>query len=218
MSEEARPRRAYNATKRRAAAAQTRARIIDAAAGLFVEQGYVATTVPQIATAAGVAVETVYRTATGKAGLLEAAVQSALAGGVERASLPVDERPGIQRVIQAPSPAARLVAYAATQPGVWSRVGPLLRVLDEAAPADPALRRLQDEHAAFRRAGLRRFAGLLARDGALRPELSVERAGDLIWTLAGPWNYEALVTVCGWTHRQYESWLGATLVRTLLSE
>ncbi len=218
MSEEARPRRAYNATKRRAAAAQTRARIIDAAAGLFAEQGYVATTVPQIATAAGVAVETVYRTATGKAGLLEAAVQSALAGGVERASLPVDERPGIQRVIQAPSPAARLVAYAATQPGVWSRVGPLLRVLDEAAPADPALRRLQDEHAAFRRAGLRRFAGLLARDGALRPELSVERAGDLIWTLAGPWNYEALVTVCGWTHRQYESWLGATLVRTLLSE
>ena len=46
----------------------------------------------------------------------------------------------------------------------------------------------------------------------------MERAGDLIWTLAGQWNYEALVTACGWTHRQYESWLGATLVRTLLSE
>ena len=115
---------------RRAAAAQTRARIIDAAARLFVEQGYVATTVPQIATAAGVAVETVYRTATGKAGLLEAAVQSALAGGVERASLPVEERPGIQRVIRGSLASRAPAAYAATQPGVWSRVGPLLRVLD----------------------------------------------------------------------------------------
>jgi hypothetical protein len=55
-----------------------------------------------------VAVETVYRAATGKAGLLEAAVQASLAGGVERAKLPVEQRPGIRRVIEEPDPRRQL--------------------------------------------------------------------------------------------------------------
>src|SRR4051794_38300089 len=100
MSERASPRRRYDSPTRRAQAERTRVAIVEAAGRVFVERGYAAATIPRIAAEAGVAVETVYRSASGKAGLLAAAVQAALAGGATRAEVAVDQRPGIRRVIE----------------------------------------------------------------------------------------------------------------------
>lgn len=216
MSEPARPKRRYDGSRRREHATQTRTKIIDAAARVFLERGYAGSTIPAIATEAGVAVETVYRSASGKAGLLAAAVQAALAGGVERAEIPVEQREGIRRVIEEPDPRQQLAAYAATQPGVWSRVGPLLRVLDAAATTDPALVQLKETHARQRLNGLRRFAGLLEQTNALRPGLTAARAADLIWTICAQANYDALVTARGWSDKEYRDWLTETLVSALL--
>jgi len=181
------------------------------------ERGYAAATIPRIAAEAGVAVETVYRAAAGKAGLLEAAVQASLAGGVERADVPVEQRPGIRRVIEETDPRRQLDAYAATQPGVWSRVGPLLRILDAAASTDETLAALRDQHAQQRLQGLRRFAALLAERGALRLGLSVNRAADIIWTLCAQANYDSLVTSRKWTADEYRKWLSETLAHALLA-
>ena len=52
-----------------------------AAARVFLEHGYAGATIPAIAAEAGVALQTVYRAAPSKAGLLEAAVTAAVAGG-----------------------------------------------------------------------------------------------------------------------------------------
>jgi AcrR family transcriptional regulator len=216
MSEKATPRRRYDVTRRRDQAAQTRYRVVETAATLFVERGYPGTTVPAIATAAGVAVETVYRSAPGKAGLLAAAVQAALAGGADRAQQPVEQRAGIRRVIEEPDPRRQLAAYAHTQPGVWSRVGPLLHVLDTAAPSDPALQQLQADLAAQRLQGMRRFAEVLDQQGRLRPGLTANRAADIIWTLCAQANFDALVRERGWTHREYETWLADLLADALL--
>jgi AcrR family transcriptional regulator len=216
MSASATPRRRYDTTKRREQAAQTRRRIVDTAARIFVERGYTATTIPLIATEAGVAVETVYRSATAKAGLLQEAIQATLAGGAERAEVPVEHRPGIQRVIQETDPRRQLRAYAATQPGVWSRVGPLLRVLDEASGGDPVLAQLRSDLADQRLHGLRDFASLLAERGALKPGLTVDKARDLIWTLCAQANYDALVTSRGWSHEDYREWLAEALAAALL--
>jgi AcrR family transcriptional regulator len=218
MSTDTTPRRRYDASRRREQAAATRHRIVEAAARLFVDHGYAGTTVPAIAAGAGVAVETVYRSASGKAGLLAAAVQAALAGGTERAERPVEEREGIRRVIDEPDPRRQLSAYAHTQPGVWSRVGPLLRVLDSAAPSDPALQQLQADLAAQRLEGMRRLAGLLDRQDRLRPDLSADRAADLVWTLCAQANFDALVGQRGWTHQEYESWLAEMLAAALLPQ
>lgn len=215
MSQSATPRRRYDASTRRLQAAETRRRIIDTAARVFVARGYAAATIPVIAREAGVAVETIYRSADGKAGLLREAIQATLAGGAGRAELPVEQRPGIQRVIEETDPRRQLRAYAATQPGVWSRVGPLLRVLDEAA-GEPALAQLRTELAEQRLHGLMDFAGLLAERGALKPGLSVEKARDLIWTLCAQSNYDALVTARGWNHVDYREWLGEALAAALL--
>jgi AcrR family transcriptional regulator len=181
-------------------------------------RGYAGATIPRIAGEAGVAVETVHRSASGKAGLLAEAVQAALAGGVERADVPVEERPAIRRVIEETDPLRQLQAYAATQPGVWGRVGPLLRVLDAAATTDDTLVELRDRLAAQRLTGLRRFAALLAERGALRPGLSADRAADIIWTVCAQANYDSLVTARGWTPAEYRDWLAETLAGSLLAD
>lgn len=216
MSESTRPKRRYDASSRRARAQQNHARIIDAATTMFLQNGYVGATIPAIAAHAGVAVETVYRAAPGKAGLLAAAVQAALAGGAARAQDPVEEREAIRRVIDERDPRRQLSAYAATQPGVWSRVGPLLRVLDAAAAADDELAKLRIAHEQQRHAGLHRFAELLADRGALRPDMTTDRAADILWTLCAQATFEALVTARGWTHSRYREWLGDTLSDCLL--
>ena len=210
-------RRKYDSRLRQTQAAQTRARIIDAARRLFVARGYAGATIPAIAAEAGVAVETVYRSASGKAGLLGDAVRAAVAGGAERTDVPVIERPAIRRIIDEPDPVRQLQLYAATQPGIWSRVGPLLRVLDAASNSDTSLIELRERIAAERLHGLRTgLGGLLEGRGVLRPGLTAERAGDIVYTVCGPANYEALVTQCGWTKQDYQGWLADTLVAALL--
>ncbi|MFP5253966.1 MAG: TetR family transcriptional regulator [Actinomycetes bacterium] len=215
MSEQT--RRTYDSTLRRARAERTRARIVEAAGRLFVERGYAATTIPAIAAEAAVAVETVYRSVGGKAGLLAEAVRAAVAGGPQRAAVPVPERPAIRRIIEEPDPERQLRLYAATQPGIWSRVGPLMRVLEAASAGDPSLVELREQISGERRTGLREGLGrLLEERGALRPGLTAERAGDVVYAVCGQPNYQALVVECGWTEDDYRDWLAETLTAALL--
>lgn len=210
-------RRSYHSPVRRAQAASTRARIIEAAAGLFVERGYQGTTIPAVAAVAGVAVETVYRSATGKAGLLAEAVRAAVAGGAQRAQVPVPERAAVRAIIEEPDPVRQLQRYAATQPGIWSRVGPLLHVLDEAAMTDASLVTLREQLSAERRDGLRTGLGRhLEHQGVLRPGLSAGRAGDIVYAICDHRTYQALVGECGWSQDEYRDWIAQTLAALLL--
>jgi AcrR family transcriptional regulator len=217
MSDEARAKRRYDASGRRAQAEATRARVVEAAGRVFLERGYAGATIPAIAAEAGVALQTVYRAAPGKAGLLAAAVEAAVAGGVERSRRPVESRPAIRSIIDEADPRRQLALYAHTQPGIWARVGPLLRVLEAAAASEPELRRLQQEQDAQRHAGLSRFTRLLDERGALRAGLSPERAADVIVTLGSHGTYQSLVVTHGWTDEEYEAWLADALQHGLLA-
>ena len=84
---------------------------------------------PAIAAEAGVVVETIYRAFGSKAGLFKAVIEAALAGGSETGRAPPAERPAIRAVIEETDPRRKLELYAATQPGVHGRSGPLYRVL-----------------------------------------------------------------------------------------
>ena len=183
MTEDVKPRRRYDSTRRQAQAAQTRQDILAAAHKLFLERGYAGTTLTSIAQAAGVVVETIYRAYGSKAELFKAVVRAAVAGSAARATMPAEQRPAIQAVIAEPDPHRQFELYAATQPGIHARAGPLLRVLIGAAAADPELAELWSQIEEERLNGLGRFAQLLADRGVLRPELSVEEARDLLWTL-----------------------------------
>ncbi len=216
MSEDVKPRRRYNATRRQAQAAQTRQDILHAAHELFLERGYTGTTLAAIAQTASVVVETIYRAYGSKAELFKAVVQAAVAGGAARAQVPVEQRPAIQAVIAEPDPRRQLELYAATQPGIHARAGPLLRVLIGAAAADPELARLWTQIENERLAGMGRFAQLLADRGVLRPGLSVPEARDLLWTLNALAVHDLLVLQRGWTPDRYRTWLAGALARELL--
>jgi AcrR family transcriptional regulator len=169
-----------------------------------------------VAQAAGVVVETIYRGFGGKAALFKAVIEAALAGGAARAQVPVQQRPTIRALIDEPDPRRQLAGYAATQPGIHARTGPLMAVLAGAAAADPELADVLRELEDFRLDGMERFAQLLADHGALRPDLSVEHARDILWTLASHATYEQLVTQRGWSSKQYQTWLAETLIQALL--
>jgi AcrR family transcriptional regulator len=216
MSEEVKTRRPYESRRRQAQAAQTRRDIVAAAGKLFRERGYSATSMPLIASEAGVVVETIYRAFGSKAGLFKAVVEAALAGGTTRAEVPVEERPAIRAMIEEPDPRRQVVLYAATQPGIHRRSGALLRALQGAVATDPELGSLWDELEAWRLTGQGRFVGMLAEQGVLRPGLSVEDARDIVWTLCSLAVRDLLVVARGWSEERYRAWLTDALTHELL--
>ena len=218
MSDDVKPRRRYDSPRRQAQAAQTRQDIIKAAHEAFLEHGYTGTTLAAVARTAGVVVETIYRGFGGKAGLFKAVVEAAVAGGTARAQVPVEHRPAIRAVITETNPRRQLERYAATQPGIHARMGPLMRVLAGAAATDSDLAEVLRELEYSRLAGMGRFAQLLADRGALRPDLAAEQARDILWTLASHATYDQLVTQRGWSPEQYQTWLADALSHLLLPD
>lgn len=216
MTEDVKPRRRYESIRRQEQAAQTRHDIMAAAGALFRQRGYSATSMPAIASEAGVVVETIYRTFGSKAGLFRAVVESAIAGGPTRADVPVEERPAIRAVIEEPDPRRQLELYAATQPGIHRRSGPLLRALRDAQSADEDLGALWNEMEEWRLQGQGRMVGHLAERGALREGLPVEDARDITWTLCSLAVHDLLVVERGWSSEKYSDWLAATLTSALL--
>ncbi len=216
MSDDVKPRRRYRATKRADQVADTRREIERAAGVLFRRHGYGATAMPTVAAHAGVAVETIYRAFGNKAGLFRAVVEAAVAGGSARAATPVEERPAIRAVIEEPDPRRQIQRYAATQPGIHRRSGPLLRALQGGAAADPELTRLWSEIETRRHEGQGRFVEMLAERRALRPELSVEDARDGLWTLCSLSVRDMLVETRGWSDERYLAWLTRALQDLLL--
>ena len=218
MNQEVKTRRRYDSPHRREQAAATRRKIIAAGQPLFLKHGYAATTMAAIADKAGVVVETVYRSFGSKAALFAAVVEAALAGGVERAEVPVEERPAIAAIIAETDPAKQIALYAATQPGIHRRGGPLLRAVRDAAAVDPEVARVWSELEHWRYEGQGRVVGLLASRGALRDGLSVESASDLTWTLCSLAVHDLLVIERGWMSEQYERWLTDALTQELLGK
>lgn len=217
MTKDVKPfRRAYRSTRRAEQVAQTRREILASSGTLFRAHGYTAVSMPVIAQEAGVAVETIYRAFGSKAGLFKAVIDAAVAGGSSRAEVPVEERPAIRALIEEPDPRRQVALYAATQPGIHRRSGPLLRALSGAAATDPELDALWKEIEASRLEGQGRFVGMLASRGALRPGLSVVEGRDGLWALCSIAVYDMLVETLAWNVERYERWLADRLINLLL--
>jgi AcrR family transcriptional regulator len=217
MTEDVKPRRRYESPRRAAQAAQTRRDIVTAAGPLFRERGY-GVPLTEIASEAGVVVETVYRIFGTKAGLFRAVVEALLAGGTSRAETPVEERPFIRDIQDETDPRKQVAIYAATQPGIHRRAGPLLRALRGAGASDPELGRLWDEMESWRLHGQGRFVRMLADRGVLRAGLAVDAGIDVTWTLCSLAVYDLLVLERGWSDDRYQIWLTHALVCELVGE
>src|SRR5437660_2414327 len=139
-----------------------------------------------------------------------------MAGGAARAAIPPEERPVIREMIAEQNPRRVLELHAATQPGIHARAGPLYRLLMEAVAADPEVANVWNQLEAQRLTGMRRIAERLKNLGGIRQELSVEEAGDILWTVNSLAVYDLLVGQRAWSPERYRDWITSTNARALL--
>lgn len=208
------PKRAYNATRRQAQAAEARRQMVAAAGRLFGERGYTGTTMEAVAQAAGVAVETVYAAFGSKRALLARLVDVAVGG--DDAPIPLLERPGPEAVRQEPDQVRQIQLLAEQMNAIMSRVGPLFEILRAAAKTEAEIAELLQRLLAERRQGLGQFVRYLAANGPLRAGLSAAEAADTVWTLTSPEVYRLLTQDRGWSGEAYTTWLAQTLQTLLL--
>jgi len=115
--------------------ARTEADLVEAARALFLEQGYVATTLAQIARRAGLADRTVYLRFGTQASLFRRVVDQAVVGDAE--PIDVAHRPRTRDAMTADTLAERLEALAEVSVGIADRAGALFEVAAQAEGLEP---------------------------------------------------------------------------------
>jgi AcrR family transcriptional regulator len=214
MDRDVKPRRTYDGAARQARTRRTQAAVVEAAQSLFVERGYAATTIEAISDRSDTPQATVYRLFSSKLGILKALLDVSI-GGDDRA-MPMANRPQVRALESDADPANQLTGFAALLREIMARVGPVHRVLADAARSDQDAAALLAEIARQRHEGQQGVARSLAGSGALRPGLSERDAADVIHALASPEVYGLLVTDRGWSGERYETWLRSILTDQLL--
>ena len=206
--------RRYDSPRRRAQAAATRQAILDAARRLFERDGYTATSVPDIAAEAGVALKTVYVIFETKVGLLRA-VWEARFGGEEEA-VPVFERAWFLAVAEERDPERKLRLFAAQALRVKTGSGALLESIRNASFTDSEIATLWDDIETKLLDVARSIVIQLSDGGALAADLSIADATDILWTLNHPTVWHLTVRARRWTPERYERCLGDVLCTQLL--
>ena len=208
--------RRYQAPQRAQAAAQTRARIRAAASTLFVEQGYVATTMRDIARAAGVGERTVYAAFPSKADLFRHVLDVATVG--DEQPVAVANRPQIQDAFGQTDPRTAISQAIGYTVALFERAGDLIMVTVQAADADPDMRAAADAGSHATRQLWRTLTHALNDADALRPGLTAQRAADILYALASPHTHQLLRRHCNWTTRRYHAWLVNVVTQQLLAD
>jgi AcrR family transcriptional regulator len=208
------PGRRYLSPRRQQTAQQTRRAVLAAAQALFVERGYPATTIEQIAQRAGVSKPTVFAAVGSKATVLKQLRDLALAG--DEQPVPVAQRAWYQRALREPDPYRSLRLHARNVTDIHQRSADLHEVLRSAATADPELAELWHASERERRTGAGYVVDALLRKGPLKAGLDRDSAIDLVWVLTSTVSFQSLVRTRGWPRHKYEQWLGDSFCQQLL--
>ena len=177
----------------------TRRRIREAAERLFLTDGYVGTSMSDIATAADVSRPTVFNVFGSKAALLKEVADVCLAG--DDAPLDLLQRPLGLQITNATDPDELLRVQAKFAGEIMERVAPILTVITDAASVDRDAQELMAFQEESRLLGMGVAVDRLAELGALRKGVSRQHAKEALWLLGGlePWR---LAQQRGWTRSQ----------------
>ncbi len=200
--------RRYQSNLRASQAAETRLRILDAAATRFAQSGYAGTSLADIAQSAGVSLETV-KLSGPKRQLLLAAFEHSFAGTEGMESLaahgPVTE------ITATPDNAHYLTGIVHFVAESNRRSSLLWATLLSAAASDPEL---ATELASLQR---RRHADMLILVDELRKRRIIAESGsreyvaDAVSFLLSPEGYNQLVLGAQWSQIDYENWLARSI-------
>jgi AcrR family transcriptional regulator len=198
-------RRSYHSSIRRGDAPGL---VCDAAHALFTANGYLATTIEDIATAAGVARPTVFSAVGSKPAILKAVIDRAMAG--DEAPVAVADRRWYHEAINESDPERAITLHARNICMIVGRVAALLRALEMAAAVDSDAAALWVQTRRQRRDGTAAIAADIASKTALRCDEN--ELADLLFTFP-PDAYHRLVTEEGWSAERFETWLADLLHR-----
>jgi AcrR family transcriptional regulator len=196
-------------TKRAEKAQQTRQRMLQAARELFVEHGYGATTLQDVADRAGVAVQTIYFTFGNKRTLLKELVDITIVGDDQ--PIATMDRPWFRDAMATDTAEAHLRAHIAGTRAILDRVAPITAMLTAAAHSDPDIATLWPQDTDLRYTVQSTAArAMMAKPGA-RADITAEHAADLLYGILSPELYLLFVRERGWSPEQWEHWALATL-------
>jgi AcrR family transcriptional regulator len=208
-------KRRYDARRRRARAeeerAATRRKVVEAARKLFLEQGYVATTMSAISREAGVAMQSVYSAGKSKAELLHLVVDLAVAGDHDDVML-VD-RPDFASVATETDARRQVEILAGLIASTLERLAPVWVAYREAAAVDASAAAYLD--AAHRRRH-ETFAQLIRHIPEVHLREPWDASTETAWAI-GSIDVFLLLQSRGWDAGRYARWLRDVLTTQLLS-
>ena len=211
MTESTRP---YRSELRQRQAAETRRRVVEAAAELFSRQGYQATTFAQLATEAGVSVETVQRHGP-KSALLQAALElvsfgvegetDLLATDLGKAMLQVSGTAELATLI-----GDAMLAINAPSAGLWVAVA-------SAAQGDEELRGYYAANLALLRRQVEHVFHAFAERGWLRVDVPFDDLVEAFCVITSVETYVRFVRLDGKPDDAYTAFVARTVRETILS-
>jgi AcrR family transcriptional regulator len=192
---------------------QTRGRVVVAATELFVGDGYLQTTMADIARRAGVAVQTLYLTFGSKVAVLSAALDVAIVGDDE--PVPVLERPWMIELRAEPDGPKALRIFVDAASRIIERIYPLYAVTRDAS-ADPELAEVLSRNKQLRFVVHREVAAHLETKAGFGSNSSTGRTADMIYALMSQESYGLLVIERGWARSDWAAWVEGHLLADLL--
>jgi len=195
-------------SRRARQAEQTGRDIVSAARRLFAQQGYAATSMAQIAREADVSVQTIYDSVGSKSAI------------VHRLNDLLDDEGDVaalaSRIPTTTDPLELLQIAVAISRNINERCHDIVAAIYSAASAEPEMRAVRDESRRRHRDGIGRLAGRLAALGALRSDVDVETAADVIAGLTDPQIAQTFVAEYNWSWERWNTWTVETLATLVL--
>ncbi|WP_280317388.1 TetR/AcrR family transcriptional regulator [Nocardia wallacei] len=201
------------ARKQSARARQTRRRILDAAAELFIRDGYGATTLQAIADRAGVSVQSVYFVFGNKRTLLRELVRTTVTGDDENTT--VREQQWFDDALAAGTAPDLLRAAVHEGRLILDRVAPIAKVVDTAIATDSEVKAALNQDGNSRYTNIHTVADALAGKPGFATGITTEAAADVLYCLLSPELYLLFVRDRGWSPERWEKWTYLTLCTRL---
>jgi AcrR family transcriptional regulator len=209
ISQSREEKRPYHSQVRQRQAEETRRRILVAARELFESRGYALTTVEAIAELAEVSPKTVTAIFGSKRVLLAEVIN------------PEALNPRVQQLIEelraTEDQALRLSLVAQITRRAYEPLVSSLELLRTAGAVAPELADVRRQIEERRRHNQARLIASLRAQGALRPDLALAEATDVLWAMTSYDLYRMLVVEQRWDPERYETWLAQLLIEHLLA-
>lgn len=126
------------------------------------------------------------------------------------------ERSVQRHILGLPDAASQIRSLAAAARLVHERGADVYHIVRGAAAADEDFAAVMHRRQSQLWADMRSLADAMAGRGELAPNVTAERAADILWALAGPETYRLFVIDRSWPPEEYERWLVETLMSAVL--